>query len=68
MTSYGGVVEWMRRIGMMVSKDRELQAGQGLVEYGLIISFVVLVGMVGLATFGTALVNYMGQINLPSPP
>jgi Flp pilus assembly pilin Flp len=46
------------------------QKGQGLIEYGLIISFVVLVGMVGVSVFGTDLNTMVTNISaqIPSPP
>ena len=41
-------------------KDR--QAGQGLVEYGLILVLVVIVSIAGLVFFGTAVSGYLSHI------
>jgi Flp pilus assembly pilin Flp len=38
------------------------QAGQGLVEYGLILTFVAIIGLAGLLYFGTAVTGYLSMI------
>jgi Flp pilus assembly pilin Flp len=41
---------------------KDHQAGQGLVEYGLILTLVVIVAIASLAFFGTAVSGYLSMI------
>lgn len=38
------------------------EEGQGLVEYSLIILFIAILAIIGMALFGTALLAYYNQI------
>jgi Flp pilus assembly pilin Flp len=49
-----------RRRQRIRSKDH--QAGQGLVEYALILALIAIVAIGGLAFFGTALSGYLSSI------
>jgi Flp pilus assembly pilin Flp len=44
------------------SQLEDHQAGQGLVEYGLILTLVVIVAIAGLAFFGTSVSGYLSMI------
>jgi Flp pilus assembly pilin Flp len=44
------------------TQPKHSQAGQGLVEYGLILVLVVIVSIAGLVFFGTAVSGYLSNI------
>jgi Flp pilus assembly pilin Flp len=44
------------------TQPKKRQLGQGLVEYGLILTLVVIVAIASLAFFGTAVSGYLSNI------
>ncbi len=61
--THGGDLQWIRRhAGAGGTQPKDRQAGQGLVEYGLILVLVVIVSIAGLVFFGTAVSGYLSHI------
>jgi Flp pilus assembly pilin Flp len=44
------------------TQPQDRQAGQGLVEYGLILSLIALIAIASLTFIGTALTGYLSMI------
>lgn len=56
------VFDNLKVLSEMLQAGNSSNRGQGLVEYALIMSLIVLVGMVGLALFGTGEQALFGRI------
>lgn len=48
---------WIPRTFAVLTRTGRLEGGQGMVEYGVIITLVALVAAVGLQTFGQAVLG-----------